>query len=570
MVRKLWKFRNEKIKPDAVRYAAQKNNVPAVIANILLNRGISETDFRSFLSKSKRSIKNPMTMLDMDKAVKRIKTALDNHEKTVIYGDYDVDGITSTALLYEFLKSQGADVIYYIPDRRDEGYGINIMAVNKLIKQGMKLLITVDCGITAIGETEFAKLQGMDVIITDHHTCKERIPTAAAAVVNPKRAEDEYEFDGLAGVGVAFKLTLALAMELGLNTGKCFDTFCDLAAIGTIADVVPLIDENRIIVDKGLKLLQNPSRPGLYELLKVAGVESKKINASTIAFSIAPRLNAAGRLGTAVTAVELLLTHDTKRAAEIAAELDKENKERQETEQSIHNDALQMIAADPNFGRKKVIVLAKEGWHNGVIGIVASRITEAYNKPCILISLCNGVGKGSGRSISGFNLFDALNDSDELLTNFGGHAAAAGLGINEGNIEKFTKRINKYADTQLTEQDMIPVVKIDSILNGGSLTIELAKLISVLEPYGMGNEKPVFAVKNALVRSVAAVGADGRHLRLQIEKDGVSVGCIGFGFGEFARLLKSGDGVHLAFRLDVNNYQGNENLQLVLNDIKTV
>lgn len=568
MVRKRWEFRNEKITPAAVKRAASDNNVPLIIANVLLNRGIEVSEFASFMSKSKKDIKNPMTMLDMEKASERIAEGVKKKEKMVIYGDYDVDGITSTALLYEFLKSVGADVIYYIPDRKDEGYGINIMAVNKLIKQGMKLLITVDCGITAIGEVEFAKLQGMDVIITDHHTCKERIPTAAVAVVNPKRQDDAYGFDGLAGVGVAFKLVLALSMKLGIRTGETFDKYVDLAAIGTIADVVPLVDENRIIVDKGLSFLQSPSRPGLSALLRIAGVSEKKVTASTVAFALAPRMNAAGRLGTAVTAVELLLTKDSVRAQEIAEELDKENRARQETEHEINTEALEMIAADPNFDKKKVIVLAKEGWHNGVIGIVASRIAEQFYKPTILISLTNGVGKGSGRSTAGFNLFEALNDSDELLTNFGGHAVAAGLGINEGNIEKFTAKINKYAESVMTEDDMVPVVRIDCMLGGRNLNLGTVNVVSSLEPYGMGNEKPVFAIKNASVQNVSAVGAEKKHLRMQIEKDGVWVNCIGFGLGEYVRLISPGDKVHLAFRLDINSYQGNDSVQLVLSDIK--
>ncbi len=570
MVRKLWKFRNDKIRPDAVRAAAEQNNIPPIIASVLLNRGIEAGEFGAFLAKSKRDIKNPMTMLDMDKAAERIKKAVENKEKIVIYGDYDVDGITSTALLYDFLSSLGADVIYYIPDRKDEGYGINIMAVNKLMKEGMKLLITVDCGITAIGEVEFAKLQKVDVVITDHHTCKERIPEAADAVVDPKREDDDYGFDGLAGVGVAFKLVLALSMVMGLDTGECFDRYCDIAAIGTIADVVPLVDENRVIVDKGLKQLEEPRRPGLTELFKVAGIAGKKITASSIAFAVAPRMNAAGRLGTARTAVELLLTKDSARAAEIALELDNENKERQATEQQIHKEALELIAADANFQKKKIIVLAKEGWHNGVIGIVASRITEMFYRPCILLSLSNGVGKGSGRSIPGFNLFDALNECDDLLTNFGGHAVAAGLGINENNIEAFTKKINAYADGIMTEQDMIPSVKIDCILHENNISLAAARAIAKLEPYGMGNERPVFVIKDVEVIQISAVGADGKHLRMKIARNGVTAACIGFGLGEYVNEIQPGGRVHLAFRFDINTYQGNESLQLQLADIKMV
>ena len=569
MVRKLWKYREPHVKPDAVKRAAEANNVPYIISNLLLNRGIDAADFTAFLSKTKKSIKNPMDMLDMEKAADRIVSALESKEKTVIYGDYDVDGITSTALLYDFLSSRGADVEYYIPDRKDEGYGINIMAVNKLIRNGAKLLITVDCGITAIGEVEFAKLQGMDVIITDHHTCKERIPESAVAVVNPKRPDDEYGFDGLAGVGVAFKLMLAVVMKLGLNTGEYFNKYVDIAAVGTIADVVPLVDENRVIVSKGLELLQDTGRPGLKRLFEVAGVSDKKVSASTVAFSLAPRLNAAGRLGTAVTSVELLLTDDDTKAKEIASELDRENRERQETEQKIFEEALEMTAKDTGFSKRKVIVLAKEGWHNGVIGIVASRLVERFYKPAVLISLEDGRGKGSGRSISGFNLFEALSECDELLTTFGGHAVAAGLSINEEQIDEFRDRINKYADKVLGDDDMIPVVKLDCMLNGKNLNIPTAKLIAKLEPYGMGNERPVFGIKNARVVSVATVGAENKHLRLELEKDGVTVGCIGFGMGGYERLIEPGCEIHAAFRLDINTFRDTETLQLMLSDIKT-
>ncbi|MBQ3124204.1 MAG: single-stranded-DNA-specific exonuclease RecJ [Clostridia bacterium] len=568
MVRKVWKFRNEGVTARAVSMAAEKNGIPQLLATILLNRGIVSEDFKTFLSKSKKGILNPMTMLDMDKAVARIKSAVETGEKIAIYGDYDVDGITSTALLFGFLKTLGADVQYYIPDRKDEGYGINIMAVNKLIKEGVKLLITVDCGITAIGEIEFAKLQGMDVVVTDHHTCKERIPTAAVAVLNPKREDDEYEFDALAGVGVAFKLVLALAMSMGMNTGEVFDKYVELAAIGTIADVVPLTSENRVIVEKGLTLLQNPSRCGIKALLEVSGVSDKKVTTATVAFALAPRINAAGRLSTATTAVELLLTENDVTATEIAKELDASNKERQQTELDIHREAIEMIESDKEFEKKNVIVLAKEGWHNGVIGIVASRLVEHYHRPCILISLDNGVGKGSGRSVGNFNLFNALSACEKLLTNFGGHAVAAGLGINEDKLREFDEKINKYAKENLTAEDLVPVVKIDCVLGGANLNIPTAKLLSSLEPYGMGNETPVFAVKDAEVVSVTAVGMEKKHIRMQVQKDGVRINAIGFGMGEFVDILKYGDIVHLACKLDINNYQGNESAQLVLCDIK--
>lgn len=568
MIDKIWNFRHKLLKKNDITNTAQEYHIPKIIATILLNRGVKDEDIPAFIKKSMADIINPMLMLDMDKAVERINAAIDNKEKIAVYGDYDVDGITSTALLYEFLVGLGAEVEYYIPDRKGEGYGINIIAVNKLLKQGVKLLITVDCGITAIGEVEFAKLQKMDVIITDHHTCKDRLPTAAAAILNPKRPDCSYPFDALAGVGVAFKLVLALAMSHSLNTKEVFEKYIDLTALGTVADVVPLLGENRIIVDKGLAALQNPNRIGIKAIMEVAGVMGKPVTASTIAFAIAPRLNAAGRLGTATTAVELLLTKDESRAREIALDLDAENKERQQTEKEIFDEAIELIAKDANFSKKKVIVLAHEDWHQGVIGIVASRLSDMYYKPCILISHSNGNGKGSGRSIKSFNLFDALNHCEKYLTDFGGHAVAAGLNINVSDIEEFTKAINKYADETLTEKDMIPTVEIDCPLSEQAVSLENARLISKLEPFGMSNEKPIFAIASAEVAAVSAVGMDDKHLRLRISKNGQIINGIGFGMGEYANYIAKGDIIHIAFQMDINSYQGVDSVQLIVKDIK--
>lgn len=568
MIDKIWNFRHKLLKENNIVNTAQEYHIPKIIATILLNRGVKDEDIPAFIKKSMADIINPMLMLDMDKAVERINAAIDNKEKIAVYGDYDVDGITSTALLYEFLESLGAEVEYYIPDRKGEGYGINIMAVNKLLKQDVKLLITVDCGITAIGEVEFAKLQKMDVIITDHHTCKDRLPTAAAAILNPKRPDCEYPFDALAGVGVAFKLALAIAVSRRMNTKEVFEKYIDIAALGTVADVVPLLGENRIIVDKGLTALQNPKRIGIRAIMEVAGVMGKSVTASTIAFAIAPRLNAAGRLGTATTAVELLLTKDENRAREIALDLDAENKERQQTEKEIFDEAIELIAKDANFEKKKVIVLAHEDWHQGVIGIVASRLSDMYYKPCILISHSNGNGKGSGRSIKSFNLFDALSHCEKYLTDFGGHAVAAGLNINVSDIEEFTKAINKYADETLTEKDMIPTVEIDCPISEQSVSLDNARLISKLEPFGMSNEKPIFAIASAEVVAVGAVGMDNKHLRLRISKNGFVINGIGFGMGEYANYIAKGDIIHIAFQMDINSYQGVDSVQLIVKDIK--
>lgn len=569
MIDKIWKYRSKELNVQKLEQISEKLNLPKAIATILMNRNIAEEDIPAFLAKSMKSIRNPMQLNDMDKAVARIISALDRHEKIMIYGDYDVDGITSTTLLQDFLSSLGADVSYYIPDRKDEGYGINIKAVNKFIKQGVKLLITVDCGITALGEVSFAKLLGMDVIVTDHHTCKERLPEDACAIINPKRPDSEYPFNGPAGVGVAFKLVLALAMALKLNTTQCFMKYIDIVTIGTIADVVPLIDENRIIVDKGIGAIRNSQRPGIRALLSVSGADKRPVTASSIAFTLAPRLNAAGRVGNATTGVELLLANDYSEALKIAKELDEENNCRRKTEQEIYRDALALISSDVNFEKKKIIVLVKRDWHHGVIGIVASRIAEMYYKPCILISVDeNGEGKGSGRSIPSFNLFDALSACSDSLLNFGGHAAAAGLNIDADMVDDFTKKINKYADDILSADDMLPKLWIDCPLTENDISVEAVNMLNKLEPFGMDNEKPIFSLEGAEVTSATTVGADNNHLRLKIAKNGKTINCIGFGFGAMCQKLAAHTKINIAFHMDINHFQGREMVQLIIKDIK--
>lgn len=567
MKNKIWVYRNKGLSRQKIEDLSKKYSIPMAVATILLNRGIEESEFEVFLKKSLKNIINPFDMLDMDKAVERILYAIENHEEIVIYGDYDVDGITSTTLLFDFLVSRGADVSYYIPDRGDEGYGINIMAVNRLLKKGVRLLITVDCGITAIGEVEFAALSGMDVIITDHHTCKERIPSAAKAILNPKREDDDYSFKALAGVGVAFKLMLALVIKLGLNTSEYFDKYIDLTALGTIADVVELKGENRIIADRGVRAVEKSKRCGLQALLQVSCCAEKQLSAGIIAFSIAPRLNAAGRLGTASDAVELLLSKNYDDALKAAQQLDAENTERRITEQNICDEAMNMLAADVNLEKKKVIVLAHSDWHTGVIGIVASRICEQMHKPCILISLKDGFGKGSGRSIEGFNLFEALKACEKYLPEFGGHSAAAGLSINSADVEEFDKVINKYADSVLSESDMIPKLKIDCRLSEKSVNLHNAKMLKMLEPFGVGNEKPVFSLSAVRIDKILRIGSDNKHLRIAVSKNGINFAGVGFSMGEYAEKFHSGDIVDIAFVMDINNFKNNETVQLLVKDI---
>lgn len=566
MQKKNWVYKNKSINQDMLKKLSE--SMSPVIATLLLNRNI--TDYSAYFKKPLSKIHSPLLLQGVNEACDRIISAINSSEKIVIYGDYDVDGITSTVLLYKFLLSQKANVSYYIPTRADEGYGINILALNKIIKSGANLLITVDCGITAVGEVEFAKLQGLDVIITDHHNCQGKIPKALS-VINPKLPDSLYPFSGLAGVGVAFKLILGIAIKLNLNTTEIFSKYSELAAIGSIADLVPLTDENRIIVDKGLKKLsENTILPGIKALLEICSHDKQEISSDTVAFSIAPRLNASGRLSSASLSVELLLTDDIKKAKEIAQELNTENTKRRETEQIIFEEALEMINQDTEFDKKKVIVLHKENWHQGVIGIVASRICERFYRPTIMISTSDENAKGSGRSIPSFNLFEALKNSSEHLVSFGGHSIAAGLNIKSADIKTFKEHINKYSENILKASDLIPTLNIDCEISPSSITHTNIKFLSNLEPFGMGNEIPVFSMCDVRVNSLSEIGNDKKHIRLTVSKDGFEFNCIGFGMGEYASLLNVGDYIDIAFGMTLNNYQNKELIQLRLKDIRKV
>ncbi len=566
MQEKIWEYRNKQLEKEDIESFAVAMKIPPAMAVILMNRGIfSKREVGAFMKKSLENVHNPFMLDGMEEATERILSAVDTKEKIVVYGDYDVDGITATATVYKFLKSIGAEVSYYIPDRFSEGYGINILAINKMARAGVKLLVSVDCGIASIGEVEFAKTQGMDVVITDHHTCREELPKAVA-VINPKRQDSSYPFDGLAGVGVAFKLVLALAVRLGMKTKDVFAEYVELAAIGTIADVMPLTDENRIIVDKGIKAVQNTQNNGIRALLASAGAGDKPLDAMSLAFIVAPRLNAAGRMEDAKIAVELLICEDYERATEIAGHLSELNKRRQEIEKTIFDEAWEQVQS---FGEEQLVYVIKgEGWHHGVIGIVASRICERLYRPCILISCENGKGKGSGRSVEEMNLFDAVSDSEEILTAFGGHAQAAGISINEDKIDELRKRINVFAKNNINKEQLVPKIKIDCNLSPASISMNSAKMLELLEPFGAGNETPVFSAKDFKVLASECMGADGKHLKMRLSGGGQIFNAVGFGMGEYCGEFGQGDTVSIAFNMSVNAYRGSESLQLILKDIK--
>lgn len=564
MKKKKWIFMHKEHKAEEVRTLSENYNVAPIIATIMLNREI--TDPASFITPTEEGFLDPFLMLGMEKATERILKAISANEKIAIYGDYDVDGITSTAIMVKFLRSHKADVIYYIPDRHEEGYGINTDAIDKIHAQGVTLLITVDCGITALKEIAYAKELGMDTIITDHHECKDETPDAYC-LLNPKQPECKYPFKKLAGVGVAFKLLQALTIKMHFHMRELIDEYIDLVAIGTIADVMPLIGENRIIVKKGLDLLKYTVNRGIRALADVAEINLSSVQTGTIGFMLAPRINAAGRMGDPRCAVELLLAKDDMTAKRYAEILNDKNRERQETEISILEDALNIIESTPSMKNDFVIVLAHEGWHHGIIGIVASKISERFNKPCILISTDEENGKGSGRSIRSFNLFKALENSSHLMQKFGGHDLAAGLSIKPENIDKFREEINTYAKACLTEDDFMPILYIDSELPPPYINMNTAEKLSILEPYGMGNACPLFYATNLCVSQIRPL-SEGKHIKLVLTSGEHCVEAVGFNMGELLEVLKENDKIDIAFSIDINIYRGARQLQVLLKDVK--
>lgn len=564
MKKKKWIFMHKEHSAEDVKNLSETYGVAPLIATILLNRGITEPD--NFITPSEEALLDPFLMLGMEQATERILKAMKDGEKIAIYGDYDVDGITSTAIMVKFLRSHNADVIYYIPDRHEEGYGINMDAIDKIHAAGVTLLVTVDCGITAVKEIAYARELGIETIITDHHECKEETPDAFC-LLNPKQPDCQYPFKRLAGVGVAFKLLQALTIKMHFHMRELIDEYIDFVAIGTIADVMPLVGENRIIVKRGLELLKYTVNRGIRALADVAEINLSDVQTGTIGFMLAPRINAAGRMGDPRCAVELLLAKDEMTAKRYAQILNDKNCERQETEIKILEDALNIIETTPSIKDDFVIVLSHEGWHHGIIGIVASKISERFNKPCILISTDDENGKGSGRSIRTFNLFKALENSSHLMQKFGGHDLAAGLSIKPENIDEFRKEINAYAKNLLTEDDFMPILYVDSELPPPYINMNTAEKLSILEPYGMGNACPLFYAKDLTISQIRPL-SDGKHIKLILTSDQYCIESVGFNMGELLDILKIDDIIDIAFSIDINIYRGARQLQVLLKDIK--
>ena len=538
--------------------------ISPLTAIILYNRNIRDDEtIESFLTRNLGVMHDPFLMKDMHKAAERIKAAKRNNEKITIYGDYDVDGITSIAILYKYLAENHIDVDYYVPDRMQEGYGVNRDALDKIKAKGSNLIITVDTGITAVEECQYAKTIGLDVIITDHHECKEQIPDAYAAI-DPKRKDCSYPFKNLAGVGVVFKLIQALSVGVPLN--KLMDKYADLMCLGTVADISPLIDENRVIVTEGLKRYRHTKNIGLKALIDVS-TKGKEITTSTIGYTIAPRINASGRLGCASTSVELFLTDDEEKAKELADSLCHENQLRQQTEQKMFKEALEYLEEHPEVKEDKIIIIPHENWHHGIVGIVSSKITEKFYKPSILFAIDGDEAKGSGRSVTGFNLFGALEYSSDLLEKFGGHELAAGLTIKTDNIEAFREKINEFAKDNMDDEILTPTISLDAAIKVNYITLDTVHDINKLQPFGVNNPTPTFAVRNIKIHRISVM-SEGRHLRMTLFKDGKYLDSVGFGMGEFYSYLNEGDYIDVAFALDINDYKGFQNVQLILKDIK--
>ena len=550
----------------AAEQALLSAGVSPLAALTLAGRGIrSREEASSFLAAGPELLHDPMLLRDMDAAVERINRALEQGETIAIYGDYDVDGITATCLLSSYLTERGAKVLPYIPDRLTEGYSLNTDAITRLRLKGARLLVTVDCGITNVKEAAFARGIGMDVVITDHHECKEELPQAAA-VVNPHRPDCPYPFKQLAGVGVALKLALALTPEE--RRLQVLEAYADLAAIGTVADVMSLTGENRSIVLLGLRRLAHSPRPGLQMLIRECALEDKPITSTTIGYTISPRLNAAGRMGCPTVAAQLLLTQDPKEGAQLARTLCELNRERQRIEQEIFAQCMQLLEARPELARD-AIVLADKSWHQGVVGIVASRLAERFSVPAFMICLGeDGRGKGSCRSCGDLNLFHALEQCEDLLEGFGGHELAAGFTIAEENIPDFRAKMQRLSAIWRREHQSVSTLSVDAVLeDAGLLTLENVADLQRLEPFGTGNPQPIFVLTGVTVSSITPVGK-GRHTRLKVARDGCSFDAILFSFPPESTGLQPGCRADLAFYPQINQFRGNCTVQLTLADLR--
>lgn len=544
-----------------IKDICEKFDCSEIMAKLLISRNIEFDSIDNFLNGKTEDIKDPYLIKDMDKFVKRVLRAVENKERICIYGDYDVDGITSITIMYKFLTQIGANVMYYLPDRLIEGYGVNNQALDEIRSKGCTLVITVDCGITAVNETEYAKQIGMDMLITDHHECGQDLPKADC-IVNPKQTDDKSKFKMHAGVGVAFKCIMALAQKLNMKKDEYLQ-YLDIVALGTISDIVPLIDENRIISKYGLELMKNTKNVGLKALLKI--ISYKDIDSTMVSFGMAPRINACGRMGKAHVAVELLLEQDENNAHEIALRLDTLNQKRQQVEKEIFDEAIDMINSK-GLDKKSTIVLYSKDWHNGVIGIVASRLVNIYYKPVILLTKEQGVVRGSGRCQKGASLYECLTECKDYLIQFGGHELAAGLSIEEEKIDEFSQKFEEVVLSRtngVTEQ----TIDIDAEIRLSDLNVNLLKDIYLLKPYGQSNKEPLFVYKGLKVEAIRTLKED-KHLKMTLRDDKFLVEALAFSQGGRRDEIRIGYKIDVVCNVELNTFNTPKTIQLIVQDFK--
>lgn len=539
----------------------QEYKISRILATILVNRNITQKEeIEKFINPTRKDFHNPYLMPDMKKAVDRIIKAIENKQKIMIYGDYDADGITSITVLKKFLLERDIPVESYIPNRLDEGYGLNKNAIKAIFDNGYRLMITVDCGISGIEEIEYANSLGIETIITDHHEPAEELPNAYA-VIDAKRKDNKYPFNQLAGVGVVFKLIQAISIKLGLEE-KEYLKYLDLVCVGTISDIVPLINENRVIAKLGLKLVEVTKNIGLRTLIDTIGF--KKIDSTAISFGIAPRINACGRMGHEQDALDLFLCENQEQAIKIANQLNLYNKERQTKEKEIFEQAVKQIENQEKD--KSCIILGNENWHHGIIGIVSSKVTDIYFKPSILICFEGDEGKGSGRSIPGFDLHEALSKCNKNIEKFGGHSMAIGITLKKEKFEEFKEEFEKFAQESHIDT-IIPVIQIDEEVILKNIDIEEVRSLQMLEPFGEANKMPLFLFKNLKINSIRAL-SEGKHLKLTLKDEKNMIDAIGFNLGHLSTEYRIDDKIDVVGTLDINTFNGNENIQITIKDIR--
>ena len=548
--------------PGKAKHIEEELGIPALVSEVLVARGIdTPARVRDFITEE-TPFTDPMSYKDMDKAVERINAALDEGERVCVYGDYDCDGMTATVLLYDYLQSIGCDVWYYIPDRENEGYGLNKAAIDYIAARETDLIVTVDNGVSAINEIDYASILGVDVVVTDHHKPREILPDAVA-VVDPHREDSEGEYRDLAGVGVAFKLVCALENDNGWGI---MEQYADLICIGTVADIVPLTGENRVLVRQGLSIISETANLGLRCLLEETGLADKRLTADMVAFGIAPKLNSAARLGSAYQVTELLTTEDEERAQELARDLCEQNRRRQSLEQEIAVQVDKMLTERAKIFNDRVVVIDGEGWHHGVIGIVCSKVVEHTGKPCVLISRDGAVARGSARSVEGFSMIDAVSYASDCLTRYGGHPFAAGMSLDSDKIDEFRKKINEFARENFLQMPVF-TLKLDRVMDPGELTVENLASLELMEPFGAANETPVCAFRKVLVDGIYPIGS-GKHLRLRFKKAGMNFYAVWFGMTEEEFPYKIGEIVDVAATCELSEYNGEERVSVKIRDVR--